>query len=83
MSQEPQPSGPEIDRLIVPDDLLRQLDEATERFRLAKERLQQATDAPDYQHVGRVEVRFNELRKAERDLEELSAKVQEVLRRAG
>ena len=81
MPEQPQPTGPDVDRLIVPDDLLRQLHDANERFRLAKEQLQQATDASDFEHEKGVEDRFVELRKAERDLEDLTAKVQEILGR--
>jgi hypothetical protein len=65
----------------VPDDLLRQLHDANERFRLAKDQLQETTNDSDNRHVERVEDRFVELRKAERDLEDLTAKVQEILRR--
>jgi hypothetical protein len=81
MPQQPLPTGPDLDRLMVPDDLLRQLHDANERFRLAKEQLQETTNDSDDRHVQRVEDRFAELRKAERDLEELTAKVQEILRR--
>jgi propanediol dehydratase small subunit len=81
MPQQPLPTGPDVDRLMVPDDLLRQLHDANERFRLAKEQLQKTTDDSDDRHVARVEERFVELRKAERDLEELTAKVQEILHR--
>ena len=81
MPQQPLPTGPDLDRHMVPDDLLRQLHDANERFRLAKEQLQETTNDSDDRHVQRVEDRFAELRKAERDLEELTAKVQEILRR--
>ncbi|MGD0770344.1 MAG: hypothetical protein ABSB42_19340 [Tepidisphaeraceae bacterium] len=81
MPEQPQPTGPDVERLIVPDDLLRQLHDANEQFRLAKEQLHHATDASDFEHQKGVEVRFVELRKAERDLEELTVKVQEILRR--
>jgi hypothetical protein len=43
--------------------------------------LQETTNDSDNRHVERVEDRFVELRKAERDLEDLTAKVQEILRR--
>ncbi|MGD0388840.1 MAG: hypothetical protein ABSC42_07795 [Tepidisphaeraceae bacterium] len=81
MPEQPLPTGPDVGRLVVPDDLLRQLHDANERFRLAKEQLQKTTNDSDDRHVERVEERFAELRKAERDLEELTAKVQEILRR--
>ena len=81
MPQQPLPTGPDVDRLMVPDDLLRQLHDANERFRLAKDQLQETTNDSDNRHVERVEDRFVELRKAERDLEDLTAKVQEILRR--
>jgi uncharacterized protein Yka (UPF0111/DUF47 family) len=81
MPEQPQPTGPDVDRLKVPDDLLRQLHDANERFRLAKDQLQETTNDSGDRHVKRVEDRFAELRKAERDLEDLTAKVQEILRR--
>lgn len=66
---------------MVPEELIKQVHEARERFRTCKENLEKAMDGSDYDHEQHVDDRFAELRKAERELEELTDKVQEILGR--
>jgi hypothetical protein len=81
MESSPTPTGPDVERLKVPEELIKQVHEARERFRLAKENMEKAMDDTDYDHGQHVDGHFAELRKAERELEELTDKVQEILNR--
>ncbi len=81
MESTPTPTGPDVERLKVPEELLKQVHDARERFRLSKENLEKAMEDSDYDHGQHVEGHFAELRKAERELEELTDKVQEILSR--
>jgi len=83
MPQEPTPSGPDVERLMVPEELLKQLHAANESLRVAKERLEEAMDETElvFRHQQQVEERFGELRKSEKDLEEISGKINEILQR--
>jgi hypothetical protein len=75
------PTGPDVDRLIVPEALLGQVHAAHERFHAAKEALKVAMESSDYDHTQHVNERYAELRKAEKEVEELNEKVQEILQR--
>ena len=77
----PKPTGPDVERLKVPEELIKQVHEARERFRLAKENLESATKETEYDHGRHVEERMEDMRKAEREMEELTDKVQEILGR--
>jgi hypothetical protein len=81
MESSPTPTGPDVNRLIVPEELLKQVHDAKERFRLSRENLEKAMDDTDYDHGQHVDNRFADVRKAEREMEELTAKVQEILGR--
>jgi hypothetical protein len=81
MESPKMPSGPDVERLIVPEALLQQVHDAHERFHAAKEALKGAMDSTDYDHTQHVNERYAELRKAEKEVEELNEKVQEILRR--
>jgi hypothetical protein len=81
MEAQPTPSGPDVDRLLVPDDLHRELHDANERFHEAKKNLEEAMDESEYDHGRHVHQRLEEFRKVEREIEELNAKVNEVLGR--
>jgi hypothetical protein len=81
MESSPTPTGPDVNRLIVPEELLKQVHDAHERFRLSKENLEKAMEDSDYDHGQHVDDRFAEVRKAEREMEELTTKVQEILSR--
>jgi hypothetical protein len=81
MESSPTPTGPDVERLMVPEELITQVHEARERFRVAKENLEKAMDDTEYDHGQHVDDRYAELRKAERELEDLTDKVQEILGR--
>jgi hypothetical protein len=81
MESSPTPTGPDVERLKIPEELLKQVHDARERFRLSKENLEKAMEDSDYDHGQHVEDHFAELRKAERELEDLTDKVQEILSR--
>lgn len=81
MESKPTPQGPDVDRLIVPDDLLQQLQNANERFRAAKRELERTTADSEYDHGEHVEARLGDLRKIEQEIEEISRKIEEILGR--
>jgi hypothetical protein len=81
MESTPTPTGPDVERLMVPEELIKQVHEARERFRVAKENLEKAMDDTEYDHGQHVDDRYAEVRKAERELEDLTDKVQEILGR--
>jgi predicted nucleic acid-binding Zn-ribbon protein len=77
------PAGPDVDRLKVPEDLLRQLHDANARLQAARRHLEEAMDETEliFRHEQNVEDHFGEVRKAEKDVEEISKKIQEILGR--
>jgi hypothetical protein len=81
MESKPTPQGPDVDRLIVPDELLQQLQKANERFHAAKESLERTSGDSEYDHGQHVEDRLTDVRKIEQEIEELSKKIQEILGR--
>jgi hypothetical protein len=81
MEAQPAPTGPDVDRLIVPDDLLEKLHKARERFRLAKEDMERVMDDSEMSHDKRVEGRIEEMRSAEKEVEDVSAQVAEIMKR--
>jgi hypothetical protein len=81
MDAQPLPSGPDVDRLIVPDDLHRRLHDANQRFHEAKKNLEEAMNESEYDHAEHIQQRLEEFRTVEREVEELSEKVREVLSR--
>jgi len=81
METPPTPTGPDVDRLIVPEELIKQVHEARERFKVCKENMEKTMDDSDFDHGQHVEERFAELRKVERELEQLTEKIQEILAR--
>jgi len=83
MTEDPTPSGPDVRRLMVSEELLRQLHDADERLRVAKLGLEEAMDETELvsRHGQQVEDRLGDVRKAEKELEEISAKIKEILGR--
>jgi hypothetical protein len=81
MEAQPTPRGPNVDHLIVPDDLHQQLHDANERFHSAKQNLEEAMDEAEYDHGEHVRRRLEQFRKVEREIEALNAKIKEVLGR--
>jgi hypothetical protein len=83
MVQDDSASGPDIDRLKVPEDLHRQLHEANARLHAARKNLEDAMEETTliFRHEQNVEDHFGEVRQAEKQVEEITEKIQEILRR--
>jgi hypothetical protein len=81
MEMEPLPSGPDVNRLHVPDDLHQKLHEANQRFHEAKRNLEEAMKDTEYDHGQHVEQRIEEVRRIEKEIEELNGQVKEILAR--
>jgi polyhydroxyalkanoate synthesis regulator phasin len=63
----------------IPDDLLDKLRKATDHFHDSKGGLEEALDKPEYEHQQRVDAAGEELRKAERELEDVEKEIKDVL----
>jgi methyl-accepting chemotaxis protein len=81
MQSDPLPSGPSVNRLVVPEDLQKQLHEANQRFSQARQNLEEGSRACDDEHTKHMKLLADELRRAEKELEQLNEKVQEILNR--
>jgi hypothetical protein len=81
MDSSPTPTGPDVDRLKVPEELLQQVHDARERFRISRENLEKAMEDTEYDHGQHVEEHLAAMRKAEGEMEELTKKVKEILGR--
>jgi hypothetical protein len=79
MQPQPLPSGPDVNRLTVPEELQQQLHEANQRFCQARQNLEEGSRAFDDEHSKHMKVLADELRRAEKELEELNQKVQDIL----
>jgi predicted nucleic acid-binding Zn-ribbon protein len=73
--------SPQLPPHSLPDDLLQQLDAANHRFSEAKKHLDQAMNSTEYRHQERINQKQLEFRTAERELEEITAKIDEALQR--
>ncbi len=83
MPPEPTPSGPDVNRLMVPEELLTQLHEATGRLQTARKRFEEAMDETSLvgRHEQQVEDRLTDYRNTQKELEEISGKIKEILAR--
>jgi predicted nucleic acid-binding Zn-ribbon protein len=63
----------------IAPDLLEQLDAANRRFHEARQHLEEVMDGSEYRHQERIDEKNEELRNAERALEEITAKIKEAL----
>jgi hypothetical protein len=81
MEPEPLPSGPDVNRLTVPDELHQKLHDANQRFHEAKRNLEEAMNDTEYDHGQHVEQRIEEVRKIEKEIEDLNGQVAEILGR--
>jgi flagellar biosynthesis chaperone FliJ len=83
MPRDPIPSGPDVNRLMVPEELLTQLHEATGRLQSARKRFEEAMDETALmgRHGQQVEERLIDYRKTQSELEEISTKIKEILAR--
>jgi hypothetical protein len=78
---KPLPTGPDVDRLHLPEELQQQLHDANARLHQAKQGLEVTMDESDYDHQEHVKRRFEEFRKIEKEIEDLNEKVKEILGR--
>ena len=81
MENEPLPSGPDVNRLTVPDDLHQKLHDANQRFHEAKRNLEEAMKQTEFDHTEHVEQRMEDMRAIEKEIEDLNGKIAEVLGR--
>ena len=58
----------------IPQDLMKRLSDATERFRTARQQLERSMDALEYRHHQRAE----QFRQAERELEQIDTEISQV-----
>jgi predicted nucleic acid-binding Zn-ribbon protein len=59
----------------VPDNLLQRLHEANERFHAAKQQLEHATGDSEYSHQQRIDQAEEQLRLAEREVEQVTLEI--------
>jgi hypothetical protein len=83
MPPEPTPSGPDVNRLMVPEELLQQLHEATGRLQAARKRVEEAMDETTlvFRHEEQIEERLADLKSTQTEVEEISGKIKEILAR--
>jgi protein subunit release factor A len=74
---------PKIRPQTVPEDLIRQLDAANQRFSQAKQHLEAAVESTGFDHQESIEKRTEEFRAAERELEEITRQIEKVLTPTG
>ena len=72
----------DAEELQVPEDLLKQLHEADARLHEARRAMEQTMDDADYDHQHRVDASSGDLNAAEREVEEISAKIHKSLKPA-
>jgi hypothetical protein len=79
MDVQPPIQLPKVESQQVPEDLLQRLHDANQHFHAAKENLTKEMDKPEYRHEERVDRAGNEIREAEREVEEITAKISDAL----
>jgi hypothetical protein len=72
------PHEPAIHADRVPDELMQRLHEANVRFHQGRERLEATSAGSEYRHEKRVEAAMDELRQAEREVEEVEEQIRKV-----
>lgn len=77
----PQRHNPLADtpRFGVSEELIAQLHDATSRFHEARRRLEEQMDGVEHRHQERVDIAGAEVRRIEREIEDLSAKIHNAL----
>lgn len=63
----------------ISEELIEKLHEANQHFSEAKEHLENAIDSTEYSHQEMIDKRSEELRAAERNVEEITEKIEKVL----
>jgi polyhydroxyalkanoate synthesis regulator phasin len=70
----------QAEEYVVSGDLMRELHEANEHFHKSKHLLEQVMGGSDYQHQEKVDHAGQQLREAERRVEEINRKIHESLK---
>jgi hypothetical protein len=65
----------------VPEELIQQLHQATDRFHAAREELERWMAASEYRHQQRIAAAGERLRDAEREVEEIEKRISDLLHR--
>lgn len=69
------PSQPASHAERIPDELMQRFHDANARFHELRQRLDAATAGVEYRHEERVGAALNEIRQAERDVEEVEEEI--------
>jgi hypothetical protein len=80
MASEPDQSVKAVEDRMVPDDLLQKLHQANLRFHDAKLQLDAAMVGSEFRHQDRVDQAEEELRLAERDVEQVTMEIHGALK---
>jgi hypothetical protein len=67
----------------VPEALMQQLHQATDRFHAARQELERWMEASEYRHQERISAAAQGLREAEREVEEIEQRISELLHKSG
>ncbi|HEY1923190.1 MAG TPA: hypothetical protein VGG44_10615 [Tepidisphaeraceae bacterium] len=83
MPPDPMPTGPDVNRLIVPEELLQRLHDATIRLQTDRKRFEEAMNETTliFRHEQQVEERFTDFRNTQNEIEKISAEIKEILAR--
>ena len=65
----------------VPDELMQQLHDASERFARERQARDEVVEGNDFRHQERVDAATENLRKAEREVEEIEQRIRQFLGR--
>ena len=63
----------------VPDDLMQELHAAAQRFHAAREELERWLNASEFRHQERVDAAAEQLRAAEREVEDVEERIKKAL----
>jgi succinate dehydrogenase/fumarate reductase flavoprotein subunit len=63
----------------IPQELMQQLHQATERFHAARQEMEHWMDASEFRHQERLSQAADHLRDAERELESVEARIKQAL----
>lgn len=77
------PQKPTSSPQKVPDELVKQLHAANERFHEQKRQLEEKIDESDYDHGVHLGRAAEELKAAEREIEEIEKKIHDAMRDSG
>jgi len=70
---------PDVNHLLVPEPLLEELKQADNRLHTARKEMEKTIDDSGFRHQERDGQTFDEVRKAEKDVELLSEKIRKIV----